>query len=119
MAYTDPRCSDLQHSPGHQLHPSGTLSAVKVSDITMLPSRLIFGFLAIAGLLGQDTARPRFTKDKVLPYRSYTQRLLTRGQFVSIYGSDLTPRQWCGSPHAQQTPFPLELCGVQVLVGGF
>ena len=75
-------------------------------------------FLTVTGLLGQNADRPRFAKDHVIPYGSGAPRLLTRGQFVSIYGYNLAPRKWCEEPHAQSAPYPLELCGVRVLLSG-
>ncbi len=78
----------------------------------------IYGLLAVAGLLGQNADRPRFAKDGVVLYGSGVRRLMTRGQFVTIYGLNLAPRNWCEEPHAQPNPYPLEVCGVRVLVGG-
>jgi hypothetical protein len=97
---------------------TGTSSAVMESDSSVRRSSMICGLMAVAGLLGQNTDRPRFARDHVLPYQSSVPRLLTRGQFVSIYGWSLAPRRWCGEPHMQQEPYPAELCGVRVLVGG-
>jgi hypothetical protein len=75
------------------------------------------GLAAVTALAGQGIEKPRFAQDHVLPLHSYLPRLLTRGQFVSIYGWNLVPKQWCGEPHEQREPYPHELCGARVLIG--
>src|SRR4051794_19892800 len=84
----------------------------------MKKSYLVCAFLAILPLLGQNTTRPRFTKDHVLPLHAMRMRLLTRGQIISIYGWDLAAKQWCDQPHVQQTSFPYGICGTRVLMDG-
>jgi len=77
----------------------------------------LVGFAAISSLGAQGIERPRLTSDHILPVGSYVPRLLTRGQFVSIYGWNLLPKKWCEAPHEQREPYPKELCGVQVWIG--
>ena len=81
--------------------------------------RTVFIVLLILPLrAGQATDKPRFDKYHVVPYGSYGPGTLTTGQFASVLGWHLTPERWCDAPHATEPPYPLTLCGVQVLVGG-
>ena len=36
---------------------------------------------------------------------------------ITIYGENLAPTPWCGVSISQKGPYPLEACGVRVLVG--
>jgi TonB family protein len=36
---------------------------------------------------------------------------------ITIYGENLAPTPWCGVSFSQKPPFPMEACGVRVLVG--
>ena len=74
--------------------------------------------LLMLPLSGQRPEKPRFDKYHVVPYGSHWPAMLTTGQFASILGWHLTPEQWCGASHSPEPPYPLTLCGVQVLVGG-
>lgn len=69
-------------------------------------------------LPAQRPEKPRFDKYHVVPYGSYWPGILTTGEFASVLGWHLTPEAWCGVPHSQEPPYPLSVCGVQVLVGG-
>lgn len=88
------------------------------SDTNVRRSYTFCALLGVTAVFGQYQDQPRFDRDHVLAYGSRVPRLLTRGQFVSIYGYNLAPRQWCGDAHQQREPYPSELCGVRVLVGG-
>lgn len=75
--------------------------------------------ICIAILLSTDAygaERPSFDKYHVVPHGSRSgPGVLTPGQFASILGERLTPELWCDAPHTQQPPYPLSVCGVQVL----
>jgi len=76
---------------------------------------------ALTILPAQQPGRPRFDRYHLLPFRapySAKPRPFTRGQLASVYGYDLLPVPWCAEPHNQSAPYPLELCGVRVLMGG-
>jgi hypothetical protein len=61
--------------------------------------------------------KPNFDKYHVVPYGShFGPGVFTTGQFASVLGAHLTPEQWCNAPHTQQPPYPLTVCGVQVLI---
>jgi hypothetical protein len=77
---------------------------------------------------------PTFRADRVLPSGGDRPVQLVPGMLVSIYGTDLGPREGCigqADPKKRETPNPLrpdqafvetliypkELCGVQVMVG--
>ncbi len=44
--------------------------------------------------------------------------LLAPGMFITVYGKNLGPEPWCNQPIPQNGPYPVEACGVRVLVGG-
>jgi hypothetical protein len=62
-------------------------------------------------------AQPRFDKDHVIPFGSRRPGHLTRGQFVTIVGWNLTPTTPCQKSGQQQPPYPTEVCGVRVMIG--
>src|SRR5690242_11670886 len=74
--------------------------------------------LFLPSLLAQRPEKPRFDKDHVVPYGSYGPGILTTGEFASVIGWHLVPEHWCDASHVQVPPYPLTLCGVQVLLGG-
>ena len=79
--------------------------------------RLGMLFAVLAMCFGQNVETPRFDRDHILAHRSRRPSTLTRGQFVSIYGWNLSPKPWCGKERNQPEPYPPELCGVRVLLG--
>jgi hypothetical protein len=76
--------------------------------------------LCLAVLLSAEAygrERPSFDKYHVVPHGShFGPGVLTTGQFGLVLGSRLTPERWCDAPHTQQPPYPLTVCGVQVLI---
>lgn len=79
-------------------------------------------FLLLAGTaFGQTAPRfnaPRFTAQG-LPHREDgSPLLLAPGMFVELYGENFGPDPWCNQPIPQNGPYPIEACGVRVLVDG-
>jgi hypothetical protein len=75
-------------------------------------------FFVVLLLLPSLAGQPRFDRDHVVPYGSGRAGTLTIGQFVSVLGWQLTPKNWCDAPHTAERPYPLTLCGVEVRIGG-
>jgi hypothetical protein len=86
------------------------------------------------GFAEAQSGVPTFRADRVLPSGGDRPVQLVPGMLVSIYGTDLGPREGCigqADPKKRETPNPLrpdqafvetliypkELCGVQVMVG--
>src|ERR1035438_7771324 len=81
--------------------------------------RILAVFLAAAVLLAQpaQTPAPVFTRDGIVPLQSNAAKFLAPGMTVELYGQHLAPEPWCGQNATPPAPYPLEVCGVQVLVG--
>ncbi|MCE5307394.1 MAG: TonB family protein [Acidobacteriales bacterium] len=60
---------------------------------------------------------PRFTLEGVVRFQANKSRLFAPGTIVTVYGENLAPATWCGVELSQKPPYPLEVCGVRVLVG--
>jgi hypothetical protein len=96
-------------------------------------TRLAILILSV-GLAEAQSGVPTFRADRVLPSGGDRPVQLVPGMLVSIYGTDLGPREGCigqADPRKREEPNPLrpgqafvetliypkELCGVQVMVG--
>jgi len=60
---------------------------------------------------------PRFTLEGVARSSANHSRLFAPGTIITVYGDNLAPANWCGVELSQKPPYPLEVCGVRVLVG--
>jgi hypothetical protein len=60
---------------------------------------------------------PVFTRESIVPLRGNRAKLLAPGMVVELYGRHLTPEPWCGQNATPPAPYPVEVCGVRVMVG--
>ena len=80
--------------------------------------RILILFVAACGLFAQQNpAVPEFTRESIRPADGKS-KLLAPGMVVELYGKDLAADPWCGQERMPKTPYPKEICGVRVLVGG-
>ena len=80
--------------------------------------RGLVAFVLLAGAAFGQSGVPRFTSAG-LPHREDGKPFLfVPGMIVTLYGDDLGPELQCPEPIPQNGPYPLETCGVRVLVDG-
>jgi hypothetical protein len=111
--------------------PDQALRCLTKSDMYTRMAVLILS----AGIAQAQHAVPTFLPDRVLPSGGDRPVHLLPGMLVSIYGTDLGPREGCigqADTKSREAPSPLrpdqafierliypkELCGVQVMFGG-
>jgi hypothetical protein len=75
-------------------------------------------FLLLAGAAFGQAGVPRFTPEGLPHGPDGRPLLLAPGMIVTMYGDDLGPELQCPQPIPQNGPYPLEACGVRVLVDG-
>jgi hypothetical protein len=80
--------------------------------------RIAVAFLLLAAAALGQTGVPRFTREGLPHGEDGKPLLLAPGMIVTVYGADLGPDPWCEQPIPQNGPYPLEACGVRVLVDG-
>lgn len=73
--------------------------------------------LLAGGAFGQSGV-PRFNRENLTQRPDGRPLLLAPGMIVTIYGEDLGPQLQCPEPIPSNGPYPLETCGVRVLVDG-
>jgi len=64
-----------------------------------------------------QTPTPVFTRENIVPLPGNRARTLSPGMVVELYGQHLAPETWCGANATPPAPYPVEVCGVRVLVG--
>jgi hypothetical protein len=74
--------------------------------------------LSLAGVAYAQSGVPRFSSENLTKRPDGRPVLLAPGMIVTIYGQDLGPELQCPEPIAPNGPYPLETCGVRVLVDG-
>ena len=80
--------------------------------------RGLIALLLLAGTAFGQAGVPRFTSEG-LPHRADGKPLLfAPGMIVTVYGEDLGPELQCPQPIPPNGPYPIETCGVRVLVDG-
>src|SRR5271154_1914427 len=75
-------------------------------------------FVLLAGAAFGRSGIPRFNPENLTQRADGRLVLLAPGMIVTIYGEDLGPELQCPEPIPQNGPYPLETCGVRVLVDG-
>jgi hypothetical protein len=80
--------------------------------------RGLVGILLLAGSAFSQTGVPRFTREGLNHRADGRPVLLAPGMISTLYGDDLGPGSPCGQPIPPNGPYPLEACGVRVLVDG-
>jgi len=74
--------------------------------------------LLLAGVAFGQSGIPRFNGENLKQRPDGRPALLSPGIIVTIYGEDLGPEFQCPEPIAPNGPYPIETCGVRVLVDG-
>ena len=81
--------------------------------------RLLVLIAGLAASLSAQPIVPYFTRDSVLPVWGKRAQSLMPKDLVAIYGRHLAPVVGCAQPAVSKgSPYPTELCGVQVTVAG-
>jgi hypothetical protein len=80
--------------------------------------RSLVAVVLLAGAAFGQTGVPRFNREGLTQYPDGRPMLLAPGMIVTIYGQDLGPELQCPEPIPSNGPYPLETCGVRVLVDG-
>lgn len=80
--------------------------------------RGLIAFLLLTGTAFGQAGVPRFDRQGLTQRPDGSPVLLAPGMIVTIYGEDLGPEFQCPEPIPQNGPYPLETCGVRVLVDG-
>ncbi len=80
--------------------------------------RGLVAFLLLAGAAFGQAGVPRFSHENLTQRPDGRPVLLAPGMIVTIYGEDLGPELQCPTPIPQNGPYPLETCGVRILVDG-
>src|SRR5579862_3187325 len=78
--------------------------------------RSVIAFLLLAGAGFGQPGIPRFSQENLTQRPDGRPVLLAPGMILTIYGEDLGPELQCPEPIPQNGPYPLETCGVRVLV---
>ncbi len=81
--------------------------------------RALILLAAVPSLFAQpaQTPAPVFTREGIVPLEGNRPKLLAPGAVVELYGRHLAPDPWCGENPTPPAPYPVEVCGVRVLVG--
>jgi len=80
--------------------------------------RGLVAFVLLTGMAFGQAGVPRFSREG-LPHREDGKpALLAPGMIIELYGENLGPDPWCDKQIPQNGPYPLEACGVRVLVDG-
>ena len=81
--------------------------------------RVLIVFLAAPVLFAQppQTPAPVYARESIVPLPSNAAKLLAPGMAVELYGAHLAPEPWCGQNATPPAPYPVEVCGVRVMVG--
>jgi hypothetical protein len=81
--------------------------------------RILILFLAAPALFAQpaQTPTPVFTRENMVPLQGNRAKLLAPGMVVELYGQHLAAEPWCGENATPPAPYPVEVCGVRVMVG--
>ncbi len=80
--------------------------------------RGLVAFLLLAGVVFGQPGVPRINRENITQRPDGRPVLLAPGMVISIYGEDLGPQLQCPTPIPQNGPYPIETCGVRVLVDG-
>jgi hypothetical protein len=81
--------------------------------------RVLVLFLAAPALFAQtaETPTPVFTREGILRPGTNAANRLAPGNVVELYGQHLAPEPWCAENNTPPAPYPVEVCGVRVMVG--
>lgn len=84
--------------------------------IVLVVCVLILLFVALS-LAAQDRQPPPvFSLATVVSPAKPNSKLFAAGMILTVYGTDLQPRASCASQNTPPAPYPVEICGVRVLL---
>jgi hypothetical protein len=79
------------------------------------------GWIALAFVTGCAFAQsgvPTIAREGLTQWPDGRAKLISPGMIMTFYGANLGPEPWCNQPIPVNGPYPVEACGVRVLVDG-
>lgn len=80
--------------------------------------RGFFALLVLAATSFGQSGVPRIAREGLTQWPDGRAKLISPGMILTFYGENLGPEPWCNQQIPQNGPYPLEACGVRVLVDG-